>query len=112
MTKPADLETLLRDSAMVYGSIGLFRDKEGWHAAVTHYEVGRVGALHSGRSVTDCDPVTALRVALLEDDRRTRDLSRRYGAAMVGAQPAQIDIEDAIAAAVAPVADEFEGLLG
>lgn len=101
------LEALLRDSAMVYGSMQLFRDREGWNATVSHYDAATVGAQHTGRTVTDCDAVTALRVALLEDDRRTRDLSRRYDAAAKGEQ---IDIEEVLAAAAAE--DDMAELLG
>ena len=47
-------------------------------------------------SKVSSDPVNALRAALVEDERRERDLARRYEAASKVAQPS----------------DEFEDLFG
>jgi hypothetical protein len=71
------IEALLRDCRMTYGHIQLFRDAAGWQASVYHYEPKRL--THDG--VACADPVDALRLALIEDERRSRDLERRYAAA-------------------------------
>ena len=92
------LETLLRGSALAYGHIQLFRDNDGWQASVCHYAAATVdNANRQVDSKVFADPTEALRKALLEDDRRTRDLERRYAAAPKAATPP---------------ADEFEDILG
>jgi len=68
------IDDLLRSTRMHYGHIQLFRDDQGWQASVYHYEPKRL--THDGK-VSD-DPVAALRAALIEDERRSRDLERRY----------------------------------
>ena len=93
MTADSPLEELLRASRLDYGHIQLFRDASGWQASVYHYEPKTL--THDGR-VSD-DPVATLRLALVEDDRRSRDLERRYAAA-----PKQ----------GAAVADDFEDMFG
>lgn len=71
------LEALLRESRLTYGHIQLFHDDQGWQASVYHYEPKRL--THDGKVMSD--PVAALRAALLEDERKTRDMERRYAAA-------------------------------
>ena len=88
------IEDMLRSTSMRYGHIQLFHDDQGWQASVYHYEPKRL--THDGRVMSD--PVDALRAALIEDERKTRDLARRYAAA------------EKVSAA--PVADEFEDLFG
>lgn len=85
------IETLLRDSRLSYGHIQLFRDEAGWQASVYHYEPKRLTS--DGKAMAD--PANALRVALLEDERRTRDLERRYAAApkLGGVEPEFDEIE-------------------
>lgn len=76
------IEDLLRESRLTYGHIQLFRDEQGWQASVYHYEP---------KDLVDSkvfgDPVTALRAALMEDDRKTRDMERKYAAAVPPADP-------------------------
>ena len=104
----SDLADLLRQSSLTYGHIQLFRDEAGWQASVCHYGPERRD-VHDGRAFAD--PAEALRKALLEDQRRSRDVARRYDIAM-SERPAQIDLEEAIAAAVPPTVDPFADLLG
>jgi hypothetical protein len=89
MTTP--LETLLRECSLDYGHIQLFRSEEGWQASICHYS--KHEAMQCVNSKVSSDPVNALRAALVEDERRARDLERRYEAAP-------------------KVADEFEDLFG
>lgn len=90
------IEQLLRGNTMTYGHIQLFRDEAGWQASVYHYGPEKL-LTHDGEAVAD--PVDALRAALIEDDRRTADLARRYAAApKIGG--------------VEPEFDEFEDLFG
>ncbi|MBB5985954.1 hypothetical protein [Sphingobium lignivorans] len=98
------LETLLRECTLVYGHIQLFRDNGGWQASVCHYPADTTEAMRQTDSKVFADPVEALRKALLEDARKTRDMERRYASAPRAA--AQTDIEEAIASA------EFEDLIG
>lgn len=93
------IEALLRESRLTYGHIQLFRDDQGWQASVYHYEPKRL--THDGKVMDD--PVAALRAALLEDERKTRDLERRYAAEMVKKKQAVM---------VATPDDEFEDLFG
>ncbi len=72
------LEQLLRECAMTYGHIQLFRDEAGWQASVYHYSPKKL--THNGKAKDD--PVEALRAALIEDERLTRDVQRRYDAAV------------------------------
>lgn len=94
------LETLLRESRLTYGHIQLFRDDHGWQASVYHYEPKRL--THDGKVMSD--PVAALRAALLEDDRKTRDMERRYAAEMVKKKQAAVE------AAMVATPDEFEDI--
>ena len=87
------IETLLRETRMHYGHIQLFRDDQGWQASVYHYEPKRL--THDGRAMDD--PVAALRAALIEDERRTKDLERRYA-------------ESPKVGTVKRADDEFEGM--
>lgn len=73
----ATLDELLRECRIEYGHIQLFRDADGWQASVYHYEPQRL--TYHGKPLED--PVDALRKALLEDERLTRDLERKYAAA-------------------------------
>lgn len=122
----APVETLLRESALTYGHIQLFRDEAGWVASVCHY---RSVPPQDGDTFTtgaSDDPVDVLRKALIEDERRTRDLERKYAASNKGVPPVdqdgacticegggcdaclkQIDIEDLIAEA-----DPMAGMFG
>lgn len=85
MANTDSIETLLRESRLAYGHIQLFKDDQGWQASVYHYEPKRL--THDGK--VKGDPVDALRAALLEDERKTRDMERRYAAApKVGDTPA------------------------
>lgn len=94
------LETLLRESRLTYGHIQLFHDDQGWQASVYHYEPKRL--THDGKVMSD--PVAALRAALLEDERKTRDMERRYAAEMVKKK------QVAVAAAMVVTPDEFEDI--
>lgn len=71
----SDLEALLCECQLRYGHIQLFRNEAGWQASVYHY---------TPKTLTDSavfsDPVQALRVALVDDDRKTRDMERKYQA--------------------------------
>ena len=73
----SDLESLLCECQLRYGHIQLFRNEAGWQASVYHY---------TPKALTDSavfsDPVQALRVALVEDDRKTRDMERKYARAV------------------------------
>lgn len=101
------LETLLRETRLTYGHIQLFRSDDGWQASICHYEpIDEQTRYHQTDGKVCADPVDALRKALLEDDRKTRDLERRYAAAPK--MPQQIDIEDAIAATI----PDYEDILG
>lgn len=105
----ASVETLLRESALTYGHIQLFRNEDGWQASVMHYGPPPV----TRDSKVFDDPVEALRKCLLEDARKTADVKRRYDAAPKGcgvATPHQIDLEEAIAAA--GDTDDFLEMLG
>lgn len=101
MPTDTTLETLLRASTLTYGHIQLFHDDQGWQASVYHYEPK---TLTNGRTLDD--PVDALRVALVEDDRKTRDLERRYSAAVVQKKQATV------AAVMAADPDDFEDMFG
>lgn len=107
------LEALLRSSSLTYGHVQLFRDEHGWQASVYHYEPK---TLTNGRVLND--PVDALRVALVEDERKTRDLERRYAVAVkVGDAPVDADgfcmvCEGGGCDACRPATDEFEDLFG
>jgi len=92
------VETLLRECALTYGHIQLFRNEDGWQASVCHYGPPPV----TRDSKVFSDPAEALRKALMEDARKTADVKRRYERAI---SERQIDIEDAIAAAK-PTDDE------
>lgn len=75
------IEDLLRDSAISFGHIQLFRDDAGWTASVQHYGPGP--GVTSDVTLPTCDdPVDALRAVLIEDDRRSRDIERKYAAAV------------------------------
>lgn len=89
------IEDMLRSTSMRYGHIQLFHDDQGWQASVYHYEPKRL--THDGRVMSD--PVDALRAALIEDERKTRDLARRYAAA-----------EKVSAVSVKTATDEFEDI--
>lgn len=104
MTVTVSVETLLRESALTYGHIQLFRSADGWQASVCHYGPPPV----TRDSKVFGDPVEALRKCLLEDARKTADLKRRYDAAP---RAQQIDLEEAIAA-VAVEDDDFMEALG
>lgn len=95
------VETLLRESALTYGHIQLFRNEDGWQASVCHYGPPPV----TRDSKVFGDPVEALRKALLEDARKTADVKRRYERAI---SERQIELEDVIAAVAD---DDFEGML-
>jgi hypothetical protein len=95
MTATTSLETLLRECSLDYGHIQLFRSEEGWQASIYHYS--KHEPMTCVNSKVSSDPVNALRAALVEDERRARDLTRRYEAA---------------AKVAAVVADEFEDLFG
>ena len=78
---PTDsLDALLRDLPITYGHIQLFRDASGWQASVYHYAPKAEKQLTNSK-VFD-DPVEALRVALIEDERKTRDMERKYARAV------------------------------
>lgn len=132
----ASVEDLLRESAMTYGHIQLFRDDAGWAVSIQHY--GPIGEPPPGKAFTlgiFDDPVDGLRKALIEDERRTRDLERKYAAAKgappraaeptVAPEPHQVDLEEYIAevggrleadeiadAAEFPIADPMAGMFG
>jgi hypothetical protein len=90
---------------MHYGHIQLFRDDQGWQASVYHYEPKRL--THDGRVIDD--PVAALRAALIEDERRSRDLERRYaGSVKLGDAERAQKVRDAVTALSG--SDEFEGM--
>ena len=91
-SETSSLETLLRESSLTYGHIQLFRNEEGWQASVCHYEPTAVSGVTINSKVSS-DPVNALRAALLEDERRGREVVKKYAAAV-------------------KVADEFEDLFG
>ena len=78
MTSP--LETLLRETSLTYGHIQLFRDDSGWQASVCHYEPTAASGVTINSKVSS-DPVNALRAALLEDERRGREVAKKYAAA-------------------------------
>lgn len=114
----ASVEELLRASAMSYGHIQLFRDDAGWAVSVQHYHLDQPAAADGFTLGIFDDPVDGLRKALIEDDRRTRDLERKYAASKKGApEPApldpQVDLEDYLAETAAtaapsdPMADMF-----
>ena len=90
----SDLESLLRASTLRHGRICLFTQDGEWYGAVTHF-AGHQTTM--GGDKWHGDPVDALRAALVEDDRRSRELSRRYAAAPKVAPAASGD-------------DEFEGM--
>ena len=79
------VDELLRATALTNGSISLCRvNGSRWRAVVNHIRNGEAHPLeHMVHPFDDWqeDPVDALRVALVEDDRRCRDLQRRYEAA-------------------------------
>jgi hypothetical protein len=104
----ANVEDLLRESALTYGHVQLFRDKHGWQASICHYGTPPMEPVQQTDSKIFADPVEALRKVLMEDDRKTRDIQRSYANAPKAG--AQIDLEEAIADAV--VRDEFEDLIG
>ena len=109
------LEDLLRESKMTYGHMQLFRDDAGWHVSICHYRTSPPN--HGNDDFTIGifdDPVEGFIKALLEDDRRTRELERKYAASSKGSEfgePKQIDLEEAIAAAPPP-ADPLAGMFG
>lgn len=87
------LEELLRASQVHTGTIALLRIDGGpWRATVSHHNGHMVHPMGDWAA----DPVDALRSALIEDDRRHRDVVRRYATA-----PKQVDLEEAIAVAAA-----------
>ena len=91
---------MLRSHGGAYCSIQLFKEWDGsdWSAAVNHYDARKLLPAETV-TVADNDPVIALGKALIEDERRLKDVSRRYSDAPKAG--AQIDIEDAITAASA-----------
>lgn len=71
------IESLLRDSSMTHGRIQLYRSADGWSATIAHF-AGHM--THDG--AVESDPVAVLRAALIEDERRSCDLARRYSEAV------------------------------
>lgn len=102
----SSIETMLRSTSMRYGHIQLFRDDQGWQASVYHYEPKRL--THDGRVMSD--PVDALRAALIEDERRTRDLERRYAATVVAQKQAAVAAVMIVAPEGVQSTDEFEDI--
>jgi len=105
VAKTDSIEDLLRSTRMHYGHIQLFRDDQGWQASVYHYEPKRL--THDGRVMDD--PVAALRAALIEDERRTKDLERRYAASVKLGDGERVQkVRDAVTALSG--GDDFEGM--
>lgn len=96
------LDTLLRESALTYGHIQLFRNKDGWQASVCHYGTPPAEPAQQTDSKVFDDPVEALSKCLGEDARKTADLRRRYANA-----PKHRDV-----AKPAAVAEDFMGMIG
>lgn len=88
----SDLEALLRASELKHGRICLYTEGGRWYGAVTHFHGHQT---QCGDQWQD-DPVDALRVALIEDARRSDEVRRRYAAAekMGSAAVADDDFED------------------
>ena len=92
MSEEATLVELLRSTELTNGSISLRRIQGGgWSAVIAHnrqspdHLMGHM--VHPFDAQWD-DPVEALRVALIEDERLCRDLQRRYREApKFGAEP-------------------------
>lgn len=83
------LEDLLRATSLRVGRIAIdTMDGVNWRASVSHFNGRHVHQPHPFG-----DPVEALRVALIEDERQQRDLVRRYDAApkLGAAPPAAVD---------------------
>ena len=98
-----DLETLIRDALERGGMISLHKvtaDSSGEYGCSV--SVPRLDIWASRR---DCDPITAFKACTIEFDRLLRDKARVEVAAR---DPAQLELEDAIAA---DTSDDFEGLL-
>lgn len=92
MSDRGAVEDLLRASQMAYGHIQLFRDEAGWHVSVNHYRTPTPNPDDTFTLANFGDPVEALRCGLIEDDRRTRDLERKYAASKKGPpEPAPCD---------------------
>lgn len=111
MFAPGQVEEMLRAHEGAYCSIQLFRevDGQGWQAAVNHYDARKM--LPAETVVrSDVDPVVALGKALTEDQRRLKDVARKFAAAPKVS--AQIDIEEAIAAIAAATVTDVMELLG
>ena len=93
MSTQTALEELLRNSAVTNGSISLLRLNGGqWRATVCHHNGHMVHPFDDWED----DPVEALRIALVEDERLCRDLARRYrNAPKIGSErPAPPPIDD------------------
>ncbi|WP_242136989.1 hypothetical protein [Sphingomonas sp. TREG-RG-20F-R18-01] len=83
------IDDMIREAVAAGSQVHVWREADGCYASVRH----RNGVHHS--STIHSDPVVALRSVLTEDERKRRDLPRAEAAAR---DPAQIDLEDAIAA--------------
>lgn len=82
------LEDMLRASQLRRGAIQMACVDGSWGVTISHQHAHQV---HPNGKWHD-DPVEALRVALIEDDRICRDTARRYEAAEKLGD--QIDLED------------------
>jgi hypothetical protein len=107
----SSLESLLRATHLRHGRICLYVADGRWNGSVSHFHGHMAWEDGQGHS----DPADAFRAALIEDERKSRDQVRKYDAApkhsaATPMPPAQIDLEEAIAAVAAPV--DIDGLLG
>lgn len=103
MDDRTSLEQMLRAHHVKRGAIQMTIIDGEYGVTISHqqgHQTHPMGRWHQ-------DPVSALRAALLEDDRVCRDLARRYDAAPKVGDGEQIDIEDVLAAD-----DDFGELLG
>jgi hypothetical protein len=111
MSEDTGLEALLRATSLSHGRIAIYVMNGQWSCDIAHINGHLVHQpKHHG------DPVTALRAALIEDERRSRDQVRRYEAApKAGAYTQEMtdEFSEAQAQIAAEVeADEMEDLLG
>lgn len=87
----SDLDSLLRSTALKHGRISLDTMGDGrWTATVSHFDAH----MSHPMGVDHGDPVDALRAALIEDERKCRELVRRYHAAPKAIVPD--DMEDVL----------------
>lgn len=102
MAEDTSLEALLRATSLTHGRIAIYVMNGQWTCDIAHFNGHLVHQpKHHG------DPVTALRAALIEDERRCREQARRYAAAPKAGAYTQAMTEE-FSEAQAQIADEVE----